>query len=276
VTPPRRIARIAAPGFAPFSLRVHPPGELVSDLLVREGIWEPFETAVLGRLLGPGDCVLDVGANVGYYTHLAAQRVGTRGRVVAVEPDPDNFRLLCANAAALARLPVTLHRVALGARAVAGALCADPSNRGDAYLADSAGGSGPVGAPHPRVVVRPGDALELAHVHLVKIDTQGAECSVLDGLAHTLARSRSDLSLLVELWPFGLVRCGSSAEALVERLLALDLPVFRLDHQVHALVPLDAVALEDLACRVLTVAERGFVNLLLTTRTERLHTAASA
>lgn len=52
---------------------------------------------VEGFTPAPGQSVLDIGANVGVFTTRAARRVGPTGRVVAVEPHPENFRLLSGN-----------------------------------------------------------------------------------------------------------------------------------------------------------------------------------
>ena len=74
------------------------------DLTAREafftGRYGPQETALLGAALRPGATFVDVGANWGYFTLLAAHRVGPAGRVVALEPDPRLFALLRANLAA--------------------------------------------------------------------------------------------------------------------------------------------------------------------------------
>jgi FkbM family methyltransferase len=59
--------------------------------------YEPETTAVFLSLITDGDVVVDLGAHVGYYTLLAARRVGPEGRVFAFEPNPDNFRLLVKN-----------------------------------------------------------------------------------------------------------------------------------------------------------------------------------
>lgn len=62
--------------------------------LVCDGYWEPGMTVVWNRTVLPGMTVIDVGANVGYYTLLANQLVGATGCVVAFEPDPSTFELL--------------------------------------------------------------------------------------------------------------------------------------------------------------------------------------
>lgn len=52
------------------------------------GVWENNVISLLSSSLVAGDVFLDVGANVGFYSLLAASRVGPTGRVVALEPDP--------------------------------------------------------------------------------------------------------------------------------------------------------------------------------------------
>ena len=74
------------------------------DLIAREafltGLYGAQETALLRAILRPGGTFVDVGANWGYFTLLAAHLVGRGGRIVAFEPDPRLFRLLEANLAA--------------------------------------------------------------------------------------------------------------------------------------------------------------------------------
>jgi len=59
--------------------------------------WEEETHAFLRAALTSGMHVLDIGTNVGYITIVAARIVGPRGSVIAFEPAPDNFTLLCAN-----------------------------------------------------------------------------------------------------------------------------------------------------------------------------------
>src|ERR1700730_16140389 len=56
--------------------------------------FEPRESALIRHYLKPGMTFVDVGANVGYYTLLAASLVGRRGRVLAFEPSPYVFERL--------------------------------------------------------------------------------------------------------------------------------------------------------------------------------------
>jgi FkbM family methyltransferase len=60
---------------------------------------EPETIWWLDEVVQPGDCVWDVGANVGLYALYAARRVGPSGAIVAFEPGADNYAALCRNLA---------------------------------------------------------------------------------------------------------------------------------------------------------------------------------
>jgi FkbM family methyltransferase len=73
------------------------------DSIAREvcftGLYEPQETAVVRAVLKSGMTFVDVGANWGYFTLLAAHLVGRAGRVLSLEPDPRLFQTLSSNVA---------------------------------------------------------------------------------------------------------------------------------------------------------------------------------
>lgn len=58
------------------------------------GAYERFELSVFRDTLKPGMNVLDIGANIGLFTAAAAHLLNGDGRIVAVEPDTDNFGYL--------------------------------------------------------------------------------------------------------------------------------------------------------------------------------------
>ena len=162
------------------------------------------EFEMLAEFVGPGDWVVDVGANVGHYTARLSRLVGCEGRVLAFEPVPRTFELLAANARYFAHANVTLMNVALSdAPQVAGIEV--PGGEGGAYLAHLA----------PRgdglnIVCLPFDALPLpAPLRLVKIDAEGHEAAVLRGMKRTLERDRP--ALIVE------VSSAATTEFLRER-----------------------------------------------------------
>jgi FkbM family methyltransferase len=135
----------------------------------------------------PGGVVYDVGANVGYFSLLAARRVGPEGRVYAFEP-------VARNAAAIERSARAngFHAVEVFEKAVGAA-----DGAADLNLARHIGGAmlASVGTPpdwratvEVEVVALDGfiDVLGLRPPSLVKIDVEGAELDVLRGLTRTI------------------------------------------------------------------------------------------
>jgi len=70
---------------------------LVRPAIERYGNWSPEISAILDETLRPGMTFVDVGANIGWFSVKASRIVGQHGRVISVEPDPDNLELLRAN-----------------------------------------------------------------------------------------------------------------------------------------------------------------------------------
>lgn len=62
------------------------PASQFGQTLARQGIYDAPMLRALEMLLSPGDCFVDIGANEGYFSVVAARRVGPTGRVVAIEP----------------------------------------------------------------------------------------------------------------------------------------------------------------------------------------------
>ncbi|MCJ7791618.1 MAG: FkbM family methyltransferase [Dehalococcoidia bacterium] len=73
-------------------------GTIGAELLV-EGVYEKYETELFKKMAQDGMVVVDIGANIGYYTLIAAKLVGDKGVVYAFEPEPRSYKLLCQNIA---------------------------------------------------------------------------------------------------------------------------------------------------------------------------------
>jgi hypothetical protein len=70
-----------------LTIYLDPTDEVITRATLAHGEWEIGESAEIRRLIRPGDTVVDVGANVGWYTLLASSRFGDSGRVIAFEPE---------------------------------------------------------------------------------------------------------------------------------------------------------------------------------------------
>lgn len=73
------------------------PTQFVSKSILLFGVFEPQEAFWFDKTVKPGMTVIDIGANIGQYTLLAAERIGNSGRVISFEPADDNFDILQRN-----------------------------------------------------------------------------------------------------------------------------------------------------------------------------------
>jgi FkbM family methyltransferase len=186
------------------------------------GLYQPAETRFVQRVVAPGWTVVDVGANIGYFTLLFCRAVGPAGRVLAFEPDPDNAAILRENLRLNGYANAQVLELALGDADGSATLFTNPANRGDNRVGIAEPGFG-------ARAVRVGryDDLVGGTVDLVKLDVQGGELAVLLGLAATLARSPDPLVVL-EWWPLGLTRAGCEPAAVLDRLGAWGFALHRL------------------------------------------------
>jgi len=98
----------------PEGLRFHLDLRTYPDCCMAFGLYELDTARIIRKLLRPGDTFVDGGANIGYFSLIAAKAVGPAGRVHAFEPQPDNRRRLEEHVAmnSLSKV-VTIHPVAL-------------------------------------------------------------------------------------------------------------------------------------------------------------------
>jgi FkbM family methyltransferase len=159
----------------------------VSRTLIDAHVYEPHVTAVFRRYLAPGMTVVDVGANVGYFTALASSLVGPEGRVLALEPNSENCRLILLTILANRADNVELLPIAAAAARGWNYFSAHVGSNGgfigstDEDLRD---GRGTVVASFPL------DDLINGPVHFMKLDVEGAEGLVMAGAQRLLSDHR--------------------------------------------------------------------------------------
>jgi FkbM family methyltransferase len=166
------------------------------------GTWEPNLTRWISERLEDGDVFVDVGANVGYFSLLASTLVGS-GHVVAVEPTPRAFDMLqeslrrghvanvrAVNAAAWHEPSVL--KMFSGQNLGMSSLMSDWAARWDNYE------SCDVPAARLSDILKPE---EIRSARLVKIDVEGAEWHVIQGMVPLLENGREDLEVMIEVSP---------------------------------------------------------------------------
>jgi FkbM family methyltransferase len=163
------------------------PAEHLSYLL---GTDEPHLQRTIRRYVTPGDTVFDIGANIGYVSLSLAKRVGPRGRVIAFEPIPQNIAAFRNNIEINAIANVQLFEFAASEKAgtVVIRMAENPSTASIIWHRDN-----PAATELSVNTISIDDLVEegeLAYPKFVKIDVEGAEAPVLQGMRRTLAAAR--------------------------------------------------------------------------------------
>ncbi len=184
--------------------------------LSTRGSFEPFETEVVKREVKKGDVVLDIGANIGYYTLIFAKLVGEEGKVFAFEPDPDNFVLLKKNIETNGYQNVILVQKAVTNKSVNIRLYLSEDNKGDHRIYNS----------HENRKSIEVEAVSLddyfkdyhGNIDFIKMDIQGAEGQAIQGMSNLLKKQQG-IKIITEFWPFGLEMSGMEPEEYLKLLL---------------------------------------------------------
>lgn len=176
---------------------MHADDAVMTPFIREHGFWEPSETRFLRATLEEGATFLDVGANTGYFSVLGSRLVGATGRVFAVEPERRNLTLLKANLWRLGCdnaviLPIAAHRE----RGFL-PLRLNEENRGDHQV----GLSGEASELVP--CARLDDLLAGVTVDVAKVDAQGVDHDVIDGLSGLFEPGRPE-TILCEFWLEGM------------------------------------------------------------------------
>ncbi len=167
--------------------------------LLMEGTWEMWITNIFRNMVTPGMTVVDVGANVGYYTLLAAAGVGSKGIVHAVEADPHTFTILEKNVDVngYGSIVQTHHCAAAAKRGEVTLYQFQHHHGSNNIFADSSDQRIMGSASVPAI---PLDELISGSVDVMKIDAEGSEPLIFEGMQGLLQRSPG-IRILMEFAP---------------------------------------------------------------------------
>ena len=165
----------------------------VASHLMLDGYWEMWNTEAIVGLIKQGMTVLDVGAHCGYFSVLLGDLVGPKGRVLAFEPNPPIAELLRRTVAINGHNSRTVvHEVALGAAQGIASLAVPDHEPKNAHIVPGMPLEGTVQVP----VVRADEIAGALYADFIKIDAEGAEQMIWQGLAGILAQRRPLIILL--------------------------------------------------------------------------------
>jgi FkbM family methyltransferase len=183
-----------------------------SAYLAYKRVAEAGPVAGLRHHVREGTTVIDVGANIGFFTMRFGRWVGADGRVIAIEPELRNFSSL-RHRVERAGLSQVVHCVQAAAADHSGelTLAITPGHPADHHVASA-------GVPVRAVTLDDLTANTTRPVALIKLDVQGAETLVVTGARRLLETYRP--AIFVEVHEPSLVRGGSSAAELLDVIIA--------------------------------------------------------
>ncbi len=198
------------------------------------GVWEAMITDLFKKEIKKGDVVLDIGANIGYYTLIAAKLVGENGRVYAFEPDPDYFDLLKKNVEINDYKNVILVQKAVSDKTEMKKLyfCKEEYRIYDFPDAN-----------HKFIEI---DAIRLddyfknyeGKIDFIKMDIEGAELRAIQG-AESLLEKNKNLKIITEFSPNGLQKFGIEPKDYLELLIDHGFDLYHINAEEKKIEPAD-------------------------------------
>ena len=165
--------------------------------------FEATETNLIKKLIKKDDVVLDIGANIGYYTLILADLVGKNGQVYAFEPDPENFKLLKKNIEFNGYRNVKLFNNAVGSKKGKIKLYISEDNMGNHKIFQDDSKRNYVEVD----MITLDSILSKKKIDFMKLDVEGSEPGVIAGGEKTL-RNSSNLKFITELYPLFIEQFG--------------------------------------------------------------------
>jgi FkbM family methyltransferase len=236
-------------------------------------IHEETTTALFRKFIKPGDTVVDMGANIGYFTMLAARAVGPTGRVISFEPEPTNFRFLSRNIELNGFKNVTAFQKAVSETNGTTELFICNYDSGHHTINQVGGvealarGRAYEGISVKIDTVRVDDVLkelDVGKVDVVKIDVEGAEALAFKGMPNLLRQD--GVKIFAEYFPLLIGKMGSDPRTFLNSLFTdYGLKVYVIEGDYDAAAgrhDLREVATAD-ELAAMVAGESDHVNLLL-------------
>jgi FkbM family methyltransferase len=196
---------------------------------------ERKEIAFLKRKIKPGYKVIDIGANIGFYSRIMRELVGSKGHVYCFEPDKENYRHLENALNKFVNVSLFNKAVSDNEQSLKVYLSADLNVDHRTYPIDE----------YDKIVDIQGTSIDSFLVdkpspQFIKIDIQGFEVTALKGMTKTL-RAVPNLQMFMEFWPFGLRQAGTGVAGLVNELKQYNPDVFTIHDSTEQKIELDSL-----------------------------------
>jgi len=222
--------------------------------LSTNGKFEEFETQIVKKIIQEGSTVVDLGANIGYYTLIFARLVGNKGKVFAFEPDPENFHILEKNLEINNYKNIILERQAVSNKSGKLRLYLDNKNKGAHTIFETEDNDSSIEI----------DSITLddyfrnfkGKIDFIKMDIEGGEAEAVEGMSSLL--KRGSLIIMTEFNPFVLKKIGKDPLGCISLLQSYNFDIYHIDSKNREIKPVNIVTL----CEKYKPETESFTNLL--------------
>lgn len=160
---------------------------------------EPINTKIIPKLLQKGMTCIDIGGNIGYYVLLERKIVGDKGKIIAIEPLPQNFSYLNKNIQLHNFENISTFNFACGDKNGEATFFVNKKSNGCQVIREGVEPPDPSLGTLSKVSIKKLDTLvselNLKHVDFVRMDAEGYELHILRGFKSTLEKFRPIISL---------------------------------------------------------------------------------
>ena len=209
---------------------LNPKDNVISKYLYVYKCWEPQETEYFKKIILEGMHVIDIGANIGYFSILFSKWVGDKGKVFAFEPEPENYSILVKNIQANNCNNIIPIKKAVSNKEGTLILFQSEENKGDHRIFDAE--ILPEDKNRNKIEIESikldSFILSEQKIDFIKMDIQGSEMLALEGMMQILSRNHK-MYLFTEFWPYAIERSGRSPKEYLEILRLLSFKISTLD-----------------------------------------------
>lgn len=210
----------------------HPNGNWGTEMRFLLGLYEVDSVLLCKNIIKPGMNVLDIGADIGYYTRIFSDLIKEKGKVYAFEPHPKAFLILSGSIGGLRYNNVEAVQIAVSDNNGTATLLETASyGRHSLYDVSQYDERFKVVKKSVVNVITIDDFLAKQgnpKIDFIKLDIEGGEMAALMGMKETLARSEN-LALMVEFNASAVAASGGQAKEYINRLWQLGFTVREID-----------------------------------------------
>ena len=243
-------------------VRVLNNDEISCQLLFSQSGYEKYQASLFQKLVTEDMTVVDIGANIGFYTLLAAKLVGTKGKVFTFEPEPQNYALLLRNIELNGYKNVTPVRKAVSSK----------TGKADLFINKRTGSHGFLSDREDVIGVTTVETMSLDNyfegkecpIDIIKIDVEGSELAVFAGMPNIIKKN-GNLKIFTEFyWPRGLQKPGFSPREYWDKIIKSGFKfIYLINERVQELELTDLASVLKY-CEYTAVAKVPSPNLLCT------------